>query len=1023
MLSLPLNREDFESLIKRDPHPAFTNLYTRFELKSKRIYNKLVRILSALAYWCPLFAEVKYLPELVYPFVQLIKNDDLVLYEVLVSFLMQHCQLWFEHFPSDPVHILKTSVEVLIKKESPQLYQHFDELGFGVAQYSWPLISNMFSTVLPKDDWVKLMDNLITHHNKPELMYYFNAAYLLSFKGTLLKISSIEEMHEFIQTQNPANMKLILKHMYKLHSKYENNDNVYIGICGNYLPLPSTGAYPVFNNYPVENVAYSQHIRAEKLSFDNALDKKEVELNELRGRVTKLLIQDKHKRDQAEAISQNMNTKSQLEHHDLELQILNKMKTHDERTEFLKQMEQTLKLALEDQEKQRLIEKQRMSSEYDQRRKLQAYQHKTYLQEEAIRNMEHQATQRVLEMLSIREKEDHSKQLNIEAELRLKEEQARDQMLMEKWKLEDDERKLKTELLLREKQQERELQVHEHDKRQIEMQHRLHQLEKDVYVAQLERERKMRQTEEEYIYNMHKMQAELKKKNELLRQEEERQARLIIEQEKQLMRDEKFDHIQREKEEIEKALEYERQEQDRLMRLAEKKRFEEELMNIKLGQQARQREEARQISHINDMILDEKKQREQMNNELFYREKEIAEKQQFYELLSSTEDNIRKLEIEKHEKANADLRKSVEQAVYKSKEERENKLREIVRDREINFQEFALKRQEQISQEYQNIYATQKSNIENSYDASIDNENLSPNKMYKSNSDLSNSMNQKYINKDKYTSKDTNSQNKSRGVLSQSYPASNSGHGSAIQIKSNDSLSEMSEDSFVSHRDKEDDEALHKHEQTKQAFENYKKSTLNDKNVIKSFDYSRESGYDYNNQIINSVSELPVKDSTFGAYRVSQEYIHNGMDNTMFSRMENQEVRSQFAAKASRFSNFSSPITEESEGESSLTCSENNMSMASRQSENYEYLNQMHKGYMNNYEAPNPTKAHLNYMYSQSPGNRSSHMNDTSELSETSMSEDGMQDRSKYHHGIQEMPVNPFYKPNHVPIKAWRKVE
>lgn len=90
LLSLPLNRVDFETFIKRDPHPAFTELYKRFDIKSQRMYNKLVRVCSALAYWCPLLAEVSYLPELVYPFVQFIKNDDLVLFEVLICFIMQY---------------------------------------------------------------------------------------------------------------------------------------------------------------------------------------------------------------------------------------------------------------------------------------------------------------------------------------------------------------------------------------------------------------------------------------------------------------------------------------------------------------------------------------------------------------------------------------------------------------------------------------------------------------------------------------------------------------------------------------------------------------------------------------------------------------------------------------------------------------------------------------------------------------------------------------------------------------------
>ena len=70
------------------------------------------------------------------------------------------------------------------------------------------------------------------------------------------------------------------------------------------------------------------------------LNKKEGELSELKTRVSKLLIQDKHQRDQAEVISMNLASKKNKEKHNLEIEILQKMKDHDERTEYLKKLEQ-----------------------------------------------------------------------------------------------------------------------------------------------------------------------------------------------------------------------------------------------------------------------------------------------------------------------------------------------------------------------------------------------------------------------------------------------------------------------------------------------------------------------------------------------------------------------------------------------------------------------------------------------------------------------------------------------------------
>jgi len=42
--------------------------------------------MSALTAWCPIFAEIDYLPKIVYPFVRVIENDDLVLFETVMSF-------------------------------------------------------------------------------------------------------------------------------------------------------------------------------------------------------------------------------------------------------------------------------------------------------------------------------------------------------------------------------------------------------------------------------------------------------------------------------------------------------------------------------------------------------------------------------------------------------------------------------------------------------------------------------------------------------------------------------------------------------------------------------------------------------------------------------------------------------------------------------------------------------------------------------------------------------------------------
>ena len=106
LLRLPLNREAFQGLLNRGVHPAFKTLHKRYPIDSARLYNKLVRIMSALGHWSPIFLDVDFFPSIVFPFIKLIPNDDLFVFEIIMSLICQWMQVWFEHYPSEPLAIL-----------------------------------------------------------------------------------------------------------------------------------------------------------------------------------------------------------------------------------------------------------------------------------------------------------------------------------------------------------------------------------------------------------------------------------------------------------------------------------------------------------------------------------------------------------------------------------------------------------------------------------------------------------------------------------------------------------------------------------------------------------------------------------------------------------------------------------------------------------------------------------------------------------------------------------------------------
>ena len=128
--------------------------------KQCRNLPSVFRVLSALAHWSPIFGETDYLPMLVFPFVKLFQNNQLVCFEIVATLLstciassccdctclaaklstalvsrwklytvvfslpVNWCQHWFEYFPNPPINMLGL-VENVLAHHDKQLLQHF----------------------------------------------------------------------------------------------------------------------------------------------------------------------------------------------------------------------------------------------------------------------------------------------------------------------------------------------------------------------------------------------------------------------------------------------------------------------------------------------------------------------------------------------------------------------------------------------------------------------------------------------------------------------------------------------------------------------------------------------------------------------------------------------------------------------------------------------------------------------------------------------------------------------------------
>jgi len=199
LLGLPLNREAFQSLLRRGVHPAFKVLHRRFPITQNRLYNKLVRTLSALGNWCPVFAadNVDHLPQMVFPFIKVIPNDDLLVFEIVVALIVHYQQTWYEGYPAEPLVVLN-AIEQILELEDPKLLSHFRANAFTPQVYAWPILTTLFTDVLPKADWLRLFDHLFTYRDDPELLIFYLAAFLICSRTTLLtQVTTLDDMAAF----------------------------------------------------------------------------------------------------------------------------------------------------------------------------------------------------------------------------------------------------------------------------------------------------------------------------------------------------------------------------------------------------------------------------------------------------------------------------------------------------------------------------------------------------------------------------------------------------------------------------------------------------------------------------------------------------------------------------------------------------------------------------------------------------------------------------------------------------------
>jgi len=528
LLKLPENSEAFASLVRRGVHPAYENLHDVYPVRARRIYSRLQGICSQMAFWSPIFAEVSYLPCLAFPFVIMFNNDELALLETVMTIVLWWGFSWQSMFPNPPVHFLD-SIDVILKLYDSTLYNHLHKMDASPGLMGWAIVSNMFTEVLGRSDWLKLMDFMFLHFEEMPYVLMAPVAIMIQLKPKLMGCYNSDAAFSTVRVHQSVRIEAILTSMtnmlYSTHPKYltavsipkapsddahrdpmsnfdplQKGKNTVVQSGGNPIyPLPK-GRYPAYDGYPKFIVDWQLQEREVAMGMLKTEHKKESALEDMEEKM-KAIEKDHqkwmaaHEAATAKELEQRRIIMEKEKQHLIQLQTIEE-EISKQRIGSLKSLEKAA------QDEMLLVDKiasearvVMSESEAHMKEKLKLgidiRKHR-----EMAEAAEATASERIREMYVQRTRDEYITGLQQALKAKEEELEARDKILQEKWTLEDEE--LRVQRALREAhargQVEDEILTKLHEDMASRLQ-KLH-LEREAKIIEVERTRAIRLAKE-----------------------------------------------------------------------------------------------------------------------------------------------------------------------------------------------------------------------------------------------------------------------------------------------------------------------------------------------------------------------------------------------------------------------------------------------------------------------------------------------------------------------------------------------
>lgn len=214
LLNLPENRKACLEISEKISDIKM-EILRDFKLADKSKGTLLSSTVDRLVCICPLLGQTYFIPELIFPFLIVFKNDPLAAFEISIMILMNFCRKWFEYHPLPPINVLGI-IENILMEVDPELLQFYCEIEVTSTEYAWPLLRTTLSEVLTADEWLVLWDHIFSY-GKPSFLLLSVVAYGICLRKIIMKsLTSRDDVEEFFRTPGLVGVRDVIKLAKKL---------------------------------------------------------------------------------------------------------------------------------------------------------------------------------------------------------------------------------------------------------------------------------------------------------------------------------------------------------------------------------------------------------------------------------------------------------------------------------------------------------------------------------------------------------------------------------------------------------------------------------------------------------------------------------------------------------------------------------------------------------------------------------------------------------------------------------------